>query len=181
MKGLQIFLIFLFVSLQFESKAQNQYDSSKDYLVWKQGYLLNWDCYKAEADSALLSDFEALTYVSFLPIGKTEDATVVCVFDAKSSWTTSESQSLLNHHQGHFDLGELYARRIRKDLQELLANGELTEKAQLDAIERNYESYSEDFLAYNEQTSHGLDANQQKTWATKITNSLRQLSDYKID
>ena len=132
-------------------------------------------------DNELLSDFEAITYVSFLPIAKTEDAKVVCVFDAKSSWTTSESQSQLNHQQIHFDLGELYARRIRRDLKEMLSKGELTEKSQREIIEKNYELYSEDFLAYNEDTTHGLDKAQQQVWATKISNSLKQLSEYKVD
>ena len=161
--------------------AQSKYDASKDYLVWKEGYLLHWDCYKGEVEEKLLSEFEAITYVSFLPIGKPSDAKVVCVFDAKKSWTNSDSQSLLNHQQVHFDLGELYARRIRRDLKSLLAKGELNEQTQLMTIERNYQSYSEDFMNYDLETAHGVDEMQQQFWARKIFNELLQLSDFKID
>ena len=163
MRGLRFFFLILFAVIHVEALRQNSYDARKDYHVWKEGYALTWDSYKGKVDNELLSDFEAITYVSFLPIGKTEDAKVVCVFDAKSSWTTSESQSQLNHQQIHFDLGEL------------------TEKSQRGIIEKNYELYSEDFLAYNEETTHGLDKAQQQVWATKISNSLKQLSEYKVD
>ncbi len=163
MRGLRFFFLILFAVIHVEALGQNSYDARKDYHVWKEGYALTWDSYKGKVDNELLSDFEAITYVSFLPIGKTEDAKVVCVFDAKSSWTTSESQSQLNHQQIHFDLGEL------------------TEKSQRGIIEKNYELYSEDFLAYNEDTTHGLDKAQQQVWATKISNSLKQLSEYKVD
>ena len=161
--------------------AEEIYDCSKDYLVGKQGYLLTWDCYKSQADITLNLEFEAMTYVNFLPIGKIEEVKVVCVFDAKSSWSTTKSQTQLNHQQVHFDLGELYARKIRRDLKLLLNKGVLSEKTQLKTTENNYELYSEDFNKYNLEISHGIDMQKQRIWVEKITNQLKQFSEFKID
>ncbi len=177
----RLFFITCFVLATLQIQAQNTYDATKDYLVWKQDFALTWESYKGEPDNSLTSEYQALTYVSFLPVGKTQDAKVVCVFDAKSSWTTTQSGSLLNHHQVHFDLGEVYARRIRRDLQALLTEGNLNERTQLETVEKNYELYSEEFNQYNDETSHGIDKAQQQVWLRKVTNALRQLSEYKID
>ena len=181
MKLRRLLLLLLTSFVSFLSISQDLYDSNKDYLVWKQGYLLSWDSYKAEPDSTLTSEYPALTYVSFLPVGKAEDAKVVCVFDSKSSWTTSESQSLLEHEQLHFDLGEVYARRIRRDLQLLLSEGQLNEKSQFDTIEKNYALYSAEFQEYVDATEHGMNKAQQRLWFSNIATALRQLAEYQID
>lgn len=88
------------------------------------------------------------------------------------------TSALLAHEQLHFDLCEIYARRLRKQL----ANTPLTlanvNKVSTDAFLEVYKTYKERQWAYDEETSHGLEPQAQERWKKTIAKELAALSAY---
>jgi hypothetical protein len=85
-------------------------------------------------------------------------------------------RSLLAHEQLHFDMTEVWARRIREKFKTLPAfcktpdgPGEF-EKA-IGDMEREWE---EEQQQYDKETSHGTDAVRQRVWARKVAKTLQQ-------
>lgn len=48
---------------------------------------------------------------------------VVCLFIKSESWIRDTTTFVLSHEQGHFDIGEIVARRLRKELLNLKNSG----------------------------------------------------------
>lgn len=85
-------------------------------------------------------------------------------------------RSLLAHEQLHFDLTELWARRVRELLRTLATackapGGAHDLEASVAAIERDW---SEEQARYNKETSNGTDAFRQKAWEAKTAKALNE-------
>jgi len=90
-----------------------------------------------------------------------------------------KTPALLAHEQLHFDLCEVYARMLRKQL----ANTELTpaniNKVSTDTFLETYKIYKESQWAYDEETLHGLKPQAQAHWKERIEKELAALDEYK--
>lgn len=105
---------------------------------------------------------------------------VKSVFVKDLSWTQDHhSEALLHHEQKHFDLTELYARKLRK----LFATLENPCRIPMEDLQRIIHQLLNDMEKahhiYDEMTVHGLNKTQQKVWDDMIANSLLQLDAYK--
>lgn len=89
-----------------------------------------------------------------------------------------KTPALLAHEQLHFDLCEVYARQLRKQL----ANTELTpaniSKVSTDIFLETYRIYRETQLLYDEETQHGLKPDAQQHWKETIGKELAALDGY---
>lgn len=100
------------------------------------------------------------------------------VFTCDLSWVRPDQMSrmdLLDHEQGHFDLCEVYARKLRKELKEK----KLTTLNLQDAnviYKRIYEEYLDRQESYEKETNYGLDRARQSEWNTTIANELSELN-----
>ena len=88
--------------------------------------LLTWDDFKGRADKSTGYYAETQWELSFGKIGfrsdqeiPLKDLVLTLKFNEKKSWVVrgKETPELLKHEQGHFDIAEIYARKIRKKLQ----------------------------------------------------------------
>lgn len=90
-----------------------------------------------------------------------------------------KTPALLAHEQLHFDLCEVYARMLRKQL----ANTTLTpgniNKVSTNTFLETYKIYKERQWAYDEETLHGLKPAAQAHWKEAIEKELAALDDYK--
>jgi hypothetical protein len=89
-----------------------------------------------------------------------------------------KTPALLAHEQLHFDMSEVYARLLRKQL----ANTQLTaaniNKVSTDAFLETYRIYKERQWAYDQETHHGLNAAAQERWEQTIRKELAALAGY---
>jgi len=113
-------------------------------------------------------------------------------FDPNQSWVKPDSKtdSLLNHEQGHFDISEIFARKKLEQMKKFVGQSEsavadtdekATEDAEgkiekklmeiCDAIDKEEDAMQK---AYDTQTKHGTDADQQKKWDEKIKKMLEK-------
>jgi hypothetical protein len=107
------------------------------------------------------------------------DIRVAAEFYPNSSWVKIPRKSieLLHHEQGHFDLTELYARKMRKAIRDskLGCEAEAAGKKILAQLDREWEKAEKQ---YDAATSDGTDPVQQKEASEKIAQELAELSRF---
>lgn len=107
---------------------------------------------------------------------------VTAKFHPTDSWTRypklKDPNHALNHEKRHFDLCEVYARKIRQRISETHftrrnLNAQLKTIFSALAGEHNAEQ-----IKYDHQTDHSIDPDQQKLWNKQIDVRLTDLADY---
>ena len=161
--------------------SQAHADPAIDHLSWNEFYKLQWDDFQGEPDENSLGDAGAAVKISAKPflVKNRIKYDVVATFNRKKSWARDKSVSLLAHEQLHFDIAELYARKIRKKISELRDQGVNDIKTYNSAIQELLLESNEADERYDLETLHGALSRKQATWAAKVKNELAALQRYK--
>lgn len=154
-----------------------------DMIYWSEDYRLSWDdfegipAYNFKSISALTSS--GIVHYKGCKDGKITYK-VQSYFEKNESWVKEEARTKhhLAHEQIHFDITELYARRLRKGLQK---------KSFKCGQEQDFEEYVRPFIeawqaeqaAYDHTSKHSIAKSVQKEWFYKIATELAQLDEYK--
>jgi len=103
--------------------------------------------------------------------------TVVNTMVPASSWVDRSrlNSATLNHEQGHFDLNEVYRRKLQAALAPLTAEGGTADAAQ-QALQALIDTASQKILSqrehtqasYDQETHHGTDLQAQTAWNNRI-------------
>jgi hypothetical protein len=100
-------------------------------------------------------------------------------FKKFESWTRDTTDYLLSHEQLHFDIAELYARKLRKTIQGLLEVTQRPTENDFESVIKKIYAENKNFQReYDEATIHGLDQEAQKKWTEKICLELERLKAY---
>jgi hypothetical protein len=100
-----------------------------------------------------------------------------CWFDQNSSWTRTGNDSILIHEQGHFDIAEIYARRLNGALKKYSGIPEKI-KTDVDAIYKNImQEYYKRQDQYDRDTNFSREKKEQLIWLGKISEYLESLKD----
>jgi hypothetical protein len=177
MKTTVCFILLLLLSLPFYLHGQ----SSKDVLEWNEYYKLSWEDFQGIPAEGTFGDAGTAVQIKAKPymVGKDVHYDVVAYFNRKKSWARDRSQSLLAHEQLHFNIAELYARKIRKKIETLSDNGVNDIETYNSAIKALLlESNDADEL-YDKQTLHGAIVKSQAEWERKVQTELSDLQVYK--
>jgi predicted secreted Zn-dependent protease len=112
------------------------------------------------------------------------DAESVAEFYPGSSWVKPNRKlaSLLKHEQGHFDITEIYARKMSKAIRE--AKIECADEAKADAagkkiLSRLDKEWEKAEKAYDVETKDGTDAVRQAAASQLIATELAGLNGYR--
>ena len=103
--------------------------------------------------------------------------TVANTMAPAASWADRgrQNSATLNHEQGHFDLNEVYRRRLQAALTPLTAEGGTADAAK-QALQALIDTASEEILSqladtqasYDQETRHGTDLQAQTAWDRRI-------------
>jgi hypothetical protein len=141
-------------------------------IQWRPDRPLTWDDYTGSPSLIKQSNVAATTSCRFgiLINPETGEVTVTNEFITyQSSVRPNEKKpSLLAHEQRHFDLCEVYARKLRKELKA----SQLSRAQVKEAFLRTYSQYKQRQLLYDEQTRHGLNDAAQQQWESTIAQEL---------
>ena len=174
---MRFFLLFLisFVSLAASHSPQNR------HLAWERKEPLQWIHFqgKPEADDNIHG---AVTYAGIdLMVDKIQfpNGTIRfkarAIFDKKRSWVKEENQdlALLAHEQLHFDITEVYGRKLVLKLNELRLSK--NDKAQIRKWQNRYwQAQLNAQKLYDKESVHGINAEQQQAWRSLIDAELRR-------
>jgi len=101
------------------------------------------------------------------------DFEVKALFVKQESWTTDSTDiALLQHEQLHFDIGELYAQKIREKIDELKSEGEQSPKVYRGAINNLITLFKAYSGQYDSDTEHGTIQKRQIVWNQRINKLL---------
>jgi hypothetical protein len=158
-------------------------DEKKDILVWDENRLLNWDDFRGKPEkrfAAASTHYDM--YKTTEQKGNVVEVKVEAVFLCTKSWKKMSwcSQSVLDHEQKHFDIDELYARKLRKLIQERkyvsYENVKTVSDSLYDVIDKEMDVYQD---KYDDETDSSMNGEKQREWQKKITGELADLSSYK--
>ena len=169
-------LLFVFIT-SFISQSNN------DVILWNKNYMLTWNDFKGKEDidkdntiamSAVGIEIDKFTFNK--KIGTTK---VVAVFECKNSWTNTKSNTAgLKHEQGHFDITEIYARKLRKRLNNKRFKKSNVSK-ELEMAYNEIEQAKNDYQSlYDKETEHHKNFAKQLEWNAKIERELQELDKY---
>ena len=172
---------YLFLSFCLISgimNAQELPDKENDTLiVWTEDRKLTWDDFRPatfDGTRAATSDI-GIDILTVSSSAKGYSHEVFSYFLKLSSSTATDNAHVLKHEQLHFDIAELYARKIRHKLQQL-KGGNYSIKEYHSIIDYFYEQYFEEQQAYDNETKHSIDSVKQQEWALRIRNELTALN-----
>ena len=174
MKGL---LVFLFPVLTIAAVAQSR---NEELISWSEGQKLTWADYKGKPKENSDAAASTATYLGFeFNVGKKGfDYKITCTFSKTKSWGLHKTDYILTHEQGHFDIAEIFARKLNKMMREYKFDNK-TFKEDLKTIYQSIALEKDAFQnQYDEETNHSIKREKQAEWLTKISNQLKELADF---
>ncbi|MEJ7767283.1 MAG: DUF922 domain-containing protein [Chitinophagaceae bacterium] len=149
-------------------------------IQWKAFPRLSWNDFKASpppnATNAALTSSGIL--MKFSSNGESLTYQISCNFVKINSWGRVKNDHILSHEQGHFDIAEIFARKLNKDLKAYQVNGNSVSK-DVNTIYKNVMAgLLEMQTLYDGQTDHSRDHTQQKIWLERINGNLAALDNY---
>ncbi len=152
---------------------------SKDTIYWNANQKLKWADFKGRPDKTtnLLAMTQAGIGYTVACHGGILDLKIFCYFNVNQSWTKekTDAEELLRHEQLHFDITELFTRKLRKRISELIDPCGKNIK-ELDKIYgSNFKEYSIMQDSYDRECEHSLNDVQQKLWEEKVFGELKEL------
>jgi hypothetical protein len=161
--------------------------NSNELLPWSQDKL-TWDLFRSKKAPNGFHSYHAVT----VTVQKNENYyfdndsisfDVTSYLDMSKSWKSEiiiSNIDLLNHEQRHFDLNEIYARKLRKALSgQKFPEKPIEFKWKIDKLSFKYDyDFLEMSKSYDEETRHGTIKHIQDKWDRMIDSLLLDLNDY---
>ncbi|CAM3908280.1 MULTISPECIES: hypothetical protein [Flavobacterium] len=114
--------LYIFLLLSFLGHTQNKIIN--DSILWNKDYKIKWTDFKGavpfgdqgikKAVSNISLNVSVIEFINEIPLLKVE-----VYFHMEGSWTIVNTNDVLKHEQGHFDLAEIYAKKLRKIYKEM--------------------------------------------------------------
>lgn len=151
-----------------------------EIVLWNKSGRLTWSDFQGAPPSnsgsaALTSSGVTLEYSAN---GQAVTYKIGCHFDKDRSWGRVKNPLILAHEQGHFDISEIYARRLYK----ALMHYRYRPATASNDINKIYQSVMQDLQqrqnGYDAQTDHSRNMRVQKEWLISIEEELKELDAY---
>ena len=174
MKGL---LIFPLLVLTIAATGQGK---SEELIRWNENQKLTWADYKGKPKENSDAAASTATYLGFeFNVGKDGfNYKITCTFSKTKSWGLHKTDYILTHEQGHFDIAEIFARKLNK----MMRGYKFDKNSFKEDLRTIYESIAleKDTFQnqYDEETNHSIKREKQAEWLTKISNQLKELADF---
>ena len=150
------------------------------YKEWQQFNPLKWEDFKGSRPQQFHGDAGTMVKIKAVPylVRKKIYYDVYTLFNKSESWALEKSPQLLAHEQLHFDIAELYARKIRKRIQQLSGDKKNDLKVYNQEIRKLLNESNEFDRLYDIETLHGIMIKKQLEWQEKVKNALVALKDF---
>jgi hypothetical protein len=157
--------------------------SENSVIEWDANHKLKWEDFKAAPDKNSPNAAETSSTIKFdySYNGKELKYHINCQFDKNKSWGRVKTDYILSHEQGHFDITEIFARKLNKSMKEYSIGklGDLTKD-----VTRIYENSMNQLhnmqVAYDSETNNSINKIKQEEWIKKIDTELRELEAYAV-
>ena len=151
-----------------------------EYIPWTPIQRLTWDDFQSEpkmGTDAVASTSTSLGIAYQMVAGKLSYH-ISCNFSRIKSWGLMKTDYILAHEQGHFDITEIFARKLN----EALLNYDFSRRTFKRDINELYQSIvrqKEEYQnMYDNETDHSRDRKTQYDWLEKIQKLLEETESY---
>jgi hypothetical protein len=171
----QIVHLVLLLPALLQAQGKNE-----ELLNWSADRKLRWSDYKASPDPENDAAASTTTYLSIEYNMKNGEFgyKIESRFSKDLSWGRHKSDYILAHEQGHFDIAEIFARKLHKNMQEYVFN-KRTYQTDLKKIYQDILDEKEKMQDdYDRETNHSINKEQQATWLKKIEKMLAEYSRF---
>ena len=174
---MQKILTLLFLSLAFASFGQTK---DEELISWSQDKKLTWADYKGQAKTDTDAAASTATYlgIEYNFNNKGFDYKITCSFSKTKSWGLHKTDYILAHEQGHFDIAEIFARKLNKKMGGYKFNKD-NFKSDLKKMYEAVTSEKEEMQnEYDRETNHSINKDKQTEWLKKIDQLLKEYNSY---
>ncbi|MBL7733039.1 MAG: DUF922 domain-containing protein [Chitinophagaceae bacterium] len=167
-----VFLIALLPAATFSQPLE------EDELEWSASRRLTWADYKASPDPDSDAAASTTTYLSIeYKISSTSFGfTIKSRFSKNKSWGRHKNDYILSHEQGHFDIAEIFARMLNKEMSEYKFNSRTYQKDLKKIYDKVTDEKEEMQEEYDRETRHSINKTKQAEWLKKISDKLNEYS-----
>ena len=156
--------------------------NNKEHITWKDEKQLKWDYFQndrphGEDTSATSSIRISLQYEAG---DRLKWFVAECLFLKKGSFVGSrKTDYILKHEQGHFDIGEIYTRLLRKEILIIGKGDNMNISKRIDSLTNKIKKLLlQEQLLYDSETKNSLDTIKQKYWDERLRKGLDSLSTF---
>ena len=150
--------------------------TSPDMIYWSKERKLTWDDFQGQPDYNY-ADVSALTSSGILHFKGCENGKIIykveAYFEKKQSWFKEEAHTdhHLQHEQIHFDITELYARKLRNALE--TKEFKCGQEEEFDSFVRNFlNKWQAAQINYDLYTHYSMRKRQQGEWKHRVAMEL---------
>ncbi|WP_299528207.1 hypothetical protein [uncultured Lutibacter sp.] len=170
-------IILLFLSFFFNINAQ-KLDS---LIIWDENYKLSWNDFSGTPNYK-----KRITALSFLEMqliraysnNEIYSYTIIPTFNRFHSYSKNKSSdNLLEHEQIHFDIQEIFARKLRKQFQKLKRNN-ACDISYIEVYNENNILLKKYQYKFDVLTDYSSNKDEQNTWKSLILIKLNELDSY---
>lgn len=171
------FLLIIFIGFSFVQKKE-------DIIYWTKDYQLTWDDFLKKAPTgsknAAISSIVVSPYCRYVSKENTLYFDVTTYFQKNKSWVkkAAKSERALKHEQGHFDINEIYARRLRKTISTFKFKKTGSKSTIAKMFKKNQDELDAEQNLYDKETNYHINEQKQIEWDAKIAKELKELDDY---
>ncbi len=153
-------------------------------IIWNKNYKLTWDDFLGEKflsnEDIAAKSFLELNYIPGYHKNSYYTYTIIPVFYKYKSSVLGRNSKLLEHEQIHFDIQEIFSRKIRKRF-EILKNCNESEYTHY----KIFNNYSDSLKNYQERydldTDHSLVKKKQEFWKAIVAIKLKELDSFSVE
>jgi hypothetical protein len=156
-------------------------------IEWSSDRKLTWSDFKGEPDLVNFPDALALTnsgfgYESGINMFKEGKVFVQSVFNTQQSWFLPEGKNdyVLRHEQIHFDITEIYSRKLRKELSDAKITSDNITRAK-PIFDRIFNELQKRQDQYDSETQRGNEKETQENWEAIVKIELEKYNFYKTN
>ena len=169
---IKIFTVFAFIFSVFAFGQSIKWNSTKQ---------LKWSDFQNPVKPTKEQDVVAITSTGINYLVSQQKGSpnkvqlhISAVFSQKNSWKNSEglTKEALDHEQGHFDIAELYARKIKAEVSKKIITKSDFDKNFKALYDRYYSEYLQFQKKYDVETNRGLNTEQQRKYRALINQQL---------
>lgn len=151
---------------------------SQHTIQWNENQQLTWEDFAGKVNDSSRFDAECFAEIRYNYKFHSPDNfefDVCANFNKNTSWTRIglQSNELLKHEQMHFNIAELFAKKLKRDFDtySYTARYNMQILQVFDQVKIEYQAMQ---LEYDEETNHSLNKVKQKEWEDFIKNELRK-------
>ncbi len=154
--------------------------AGNELIPWEENRKLTWTDYKGKPDPNSDAAASTATYIGIEYSMKNNSFSykITCSFSKTRSWGLHKTAYILAHEQGHFDIAEIFARKLNKEMSQYVFNARSYQK-DLKKIYDDVMLEKEKMQnLYDAETNHSIIKEKQEEWLKKIAGLLNEYKTY---